>query len=223
MASQLETRFPEQKEQSAIRALTEINISSHESNSMTCGVFDGIMGRVVACVSGKRLIFGMKLESRFKCIVAFIIKLFILIFNLYPANVIVIIIIHRFVLGFGFWNLECACCCCYWQEALISSFESQFKQSPISIAQVAAWFRKIGMEEIGSKGSGFVMVLTEGDVIIVPEGYMVVEACLGDSSAIIMSYSFLLKACSKHWIEKVRAGQGGSVSVARYVILASSS
>ena len=70
---------------------------------------------------------------------------------------------------------------------------------------MGAWLRKIGLNEIVE--SGFFLTLRAGKVLIVPDGYMVLEACLGGEvgvpSSDMVSYPFLLQSSATGWMNEV--------------------
>lgn len=70
---------------------------------------------------------------------------------------------------------------------------------------MGAWLRKIPLTEIAEKG--FFVTLKAGEVLIVPEFYMVMEACLGGevggSGSDMVSYPFLLESRTAKFVNEV--------------------
>lgn len=90
-------------------------------------------------------------------------------------------------------------------EKLLKSFDDYFKTPPTGLPQLAAWLRRQSVENIIA--DGFTCMLTPGDVMIVPHGYLVLEACLGGEQDIdchIASYTCLVPN-GHAWLEYLKA------------------
>ena len=48
------------------------------------------------------------------------------------------------------------------------------------------------------------IVLKEGDILAIPEGYITVEACLGNVGADTIAYTFLLQSNVPTWMQQAR-------------------
>lgn len=70
---------------------------------------------------------------------------------------------------------------------------------------MGAWLRQIPLTDIAEKG--FFLTLKAGEVLIVPEFYMVMEACLGGevggSGSDMVSYPYLLQSRAAKWVNEV--------------------
>ena len=87
---------------------------------------------------------------------------------------------------------------------MYASFNDTFNQEPSSLPQMAAWLRKLSLEQLSADdSSGFAVTIHAGEVLVVPEGYMIMEACLGDHDADVISYPFLLKGKVNNYLEQV--------------------
>lgn len=73
----------------------------------------------------------------------------------------------------------------------------RFGGAPASITQLGQLLKQISLEELSS--NGFMIVVKEGDILIVPEGYLFIEACLGDVACDTVTYNFLLKTNVSSW------------------------
>ena len=77
------------------------------------------------------------------------------------------------------------------------SFIDRFGGAPSSITQLGLLLKQISLEELSS--TGFMIVVKEGDILIVPEGYLIIEACLGDVACDTITYNFLLESNVSSW------------------------
>lgn len=70
--------FPEPNDAAALQSFRTVTIQRHQSSSVFCGFYDGLLGRVIFNLCGHRFIMGMRFDSWLQNSKAFV-KWFILV------------------------------------------------------------------------------------------------------------------------------------------------
>ena len=54
--------FPEPNDAAALQSFRTVTIQRHQSSSVFCGIYDGLLGRVIFNLCGHRFIMGMRFD-----------------------------------------------------------------------------------------------------------------------------------------------------------------
>ncbi|CAE7194075.1 unnamed protein product [Symbiodinium microadriaticum] len=85
-------------------------------------------------------------------------------------------------------------------EPLVESFAAQFQQDAKTIGQLASWLHKMPFDRV--EEIGFFVMLVAGATLLVPPGCIVVECCLGEVGATVVSYPTLLPGQFPEWQQR---------------------
>ena len=64
----LASHFPGDMDRNVIGVLKSLQVQRHLKNSCSCGFYEGLFGRVIFCMSGKRIYIGAPLEPQYKLV-----------------------------------------------------------------------------------------------------------------------------------------------------------
>ena len=169
--------FPEPNDAAALQSFRTVTIQRHQSSSVFLWHLWWSSGkRLIFNLCGHRFIMGMRFDSWLQ-------KLLLNCSVLLPK-----LTTFQDFQGFRVqghssspWQQPEENLTELWTEdKLFESFNATFGQNPENLGQMGAWLRQIPLTDIAEKG--FFLTLKAGEVLIVPEFYMVMEACLGGRS-----------------------------------------
>ena len=123
-----------------LKSICHMQMMVHQPGTFFCGVHELMLGRVVVCLQGQRLVLGVAA--------------------------------HR----------------------VAESFKERFGHDACSVAQLASWTVAMDTDRwatMMAEHDAFFSVLRDGDVLIVPPGFFVIEACFNEMVAKMVSWAYI--------------------------------
>ena len=162
---EITSQFPQAKDVTMLRSLGEVSCARFPANSVQVGPTDKMLGRVIHCCFGQRLYIAASVEALIESFADHFQQDFRL---RHPRDATVRVHVCLFL-------------CTLVLEPC---------QGAKSIGQLASWLHKLPFDRL--EEMGFFVMLTAGATLLIPFGTIVVECCLGDVGATVLSYPTLL-------------------------------
>ena len=174
MKPEIASQFPQAKDVALLRSLGEVSCARFPADSVQVGPTDRMLGRVIHCCFGKRLYIAVPFEPLVESFAA----QFQQDCTLRPRR-------DTTVRGHVFF---------------VRALVREPCQDAKTIGQLASWLHKMPFDRV--EEIGFFVMLVAGATLLVPPGCIVVECCLGEVGATVVSYPTLLPGQFPEWQQR---------------------
>ena len=93
-------------------------------------------------------------------------------------------------------------------QNVVASYKKQFGKQPPSLKHTGSWLHQMSLEEILE--TGFYCLVMKGDILVIPPGFVVHDACLGNEGADIVSWLCVVPGGAQ-WLKTYRWAKANGV------------